>query len=145
MTNNDWHKEARNKWKYFKVLIFQYSKWSSSLNCFLGQQHLFSGTFPQPSQKSFACTPHRPKYREGASIIGTLEGGCEVTRGHDFDGEVGVTHFWICEVTKNRSNICEVNPSIEWIYTKNLSFCCISDILNWKFSSTIVKYWIPYR
>ena len=42
---------------------------------------------------------------------GALEGGCEVTRGHDFEGEVEVTHFWICEVTQNRFSICEVNPS----------------------------------
>ena len=89
--------------------------------------------------------------------------GCEVTRGHHFDGEVEVTHFWICEVTQNRAPvfarstpvwvrghlvvICEAKLITTSISARSSrihsypSFLCVLFLLSWKFFSTTVKYW----
>ena len=37
--------------------------------------------------------------------------GREVAQGQDFEGEVEVTYFSICEVTQNSPKICEVNTN----------------------------------
>ena len=89
--------------------------------------------------------------------------GCEVTRGHDF-WRWGQGHPLLnLRGHQNRSRFARSTPvlnelipkilhsiafQISWIervLTQNPWFWCISDLLNWKFSSTMVKYWMSFN